>query len=171
MRHPVMANNSLSMDPSETRPDPSSGSPAASGEFEQKSEGYKVRGWPPTPSLPEQQPRTFRVSLVVSWSLWVAYTIFEAVLIRRVEKRNGTFIWRLWAIAFAEMAFALPQFFFSMNTLYASIQPATHGDRPEYELQEDAAPSIDVLLPTCGEALDIVMDTLLGVSFCSFPAS
>lgn len=159
MRHPVMANNNLRMDPSEAP------SRLSTGTFEQKSGVYKVREGPPNLSQPEQQPRTFRISLLVAWSLWLAYTIFEVILIRRAEERNGKRIWRLWAIAFAEVAFALPQVFFSLTTLYASVQPATHGHRPEYELQENAAPLIDVFLPTCGEPCDVVMDTLVAVGF------
>ena len=161
-----MANRNLSMDlPEAPSPLPLD---LISGTLEQKSEEDKVHERPPSLSQHEQRPRTFRVSLVVSWSLWLAYTIFEVILIRRAEKRNGRFIWRLWAIAFAEVALALPQFFFSMNTFFVSVQPRARGGRPKYELREGVAPLIDVFLLTCGEPTYLVMDTLLAVSLSFF---
>ena len=100
--------------------------------------------------------------------LWSLYLWYEVWIVRRTQEIAGYIVWRLWMSVAGEMGVLIPDLFVSFEVIFAFLfkkKTQTH----RYRLLGNAAPSVDIAIPCCGEDPDIVMDTIAAAASQDYP--
>ena len=100
--------------------------------------------------------------------LWSLYFWYEVWVVRRTQDIAGYILWRLWMSVAGEMGVFVPDSFVSFEVIFPFFfrnQTQTH----RYRLLGNAAPSVDIAIPCCGEDPDIVMDTIIAAASQDYP--
>ncbi|KAL9125939.1 MAG: hypothetical protein Q9217_004934 [Psora testacea] len=67
---------------------------------------YSIERSPPIPVPLEIQPRIFRTSNVITWFLWLFYTILQHIIAHSVQRHVPNISWQMWIALFAEFSAA-----------------------------------------------------------------
>lgn len=100
--------------------------------------------------------------------LWSLYFWYEVWVVRRTQEIVGDTLWPLWMSVAGEMGVLIPDLFVSFEVIFPFFfvkETRTH----RYRLLGNAAPSVDIAIPCCGEDPDIVMDTIIAAASQDYP--
>ena len=123
------------------------------------------------PRLPiEKYPKLFAATIVITWSIWLIYYVFEVSLVYSITSDAIELDWRLWTAIVAEFFLALQEIILAASLLFGLSSSARKASKPSCKLIGTRAPSVDVFITCCGEAIDIIIDTVNAVAFQEYPS-
>ena len=111
-------------------------------------------------------------SNALNLALWVAYTLYQARYARALSYETGKIVWFYWLAIAGELTTRVLDMFISFEVLMPRLFRCT-GNASQiqhYNLLGDVAPSIDVMIPCCGEPVDVVMDTVKAAAAQTYPS-
>jgi Glycosyl transferase family 2 len=130
---------------------------------------YDMRKSAGEPVPLELHPGLFKLSNVVSWSLWLVYTVFQFSFAWSVQISTPNFLWRMWTVLLAEFCLSFQEVVLAVNTILALFGAEDARVRPWYRLIGNSGPTVDVLVPCCGEPTDVVVDTVAAAVAQDYP--
>lgn len=108
---------------------------------------------------------------IMTGIVWCLYFWYELTIVRRAQEIAGHRLWRMWFTVAGELGVLIPDSFVSFEVILASLFERNRpGSYRRYRLQGDAASSIDIAIPCCGEDPDIIMDTLIAATSQDYPS-
>lgn len=102
------------------------------------------------------------------WVLWSLYFWYEVCVVRHTQEIAGHRLWRMWITVAGELGVIMPDSFVSFEVILPFLfkkRRRTH----RYRLLGNAAPSVDIAIPCCGEDPSIVMDTVIAAASQDYP--
>ena len=124
----------------------------------------------PAAALPSEiHPWRFKTSIVVAWSSWILYIILQYRFASLILGTAPYFIWQLWIILPAEFVLTFQDAVTALNIVVALFSVKDTGPRPSYRLTGIRAPSVDVLVTSCGEPVDVIVNTLAAAASQDYP--
>lgn len=118
----------------------------------------------------ELHPRLFKFSNIITWGLWSLYIVFQFSFAWSVQIVTNKLLWRMWVVLLAEVCLSFQEAVLAVNTILALFGADGTRARPWYRLTGSEAPTVDVFVPCCGEAVDVVVDTLAAAVAQDYPA-
>lgn len=132
--------------------------------------GYQIRKIPqPDPIPVELHPRLFAFTNVVSWGIWMYYIVFQIGYVRLIQRDLSSFDWHSWAALLAEALLPLQSFSLALSHALTLFWTRNAVPRPSYRLLGDKAPTVDIVIPCCGEKVDVIIDTVAGAAGQDYP--
>ncbi len=139
--------------------------------------GYCIRRVPDRPDIstsstsfiPNIDSPFLVAANIISLMLWSLYFWYEIRVVCHTQETVDHIVWRLWMMVAGEIGIFVPDTFVSFEVIlpyFVGNKLRTH----RYRLLGNAAPSIDVAIPCCGEEPDIVMDTVIAAASQDYPA-
>ena len=121
-----------------------------------------------TSFIPDIDSRFLVAANAMALVLWSLYFWYEVWVVRRTQEIAGYILWSLWMSVAGEMGVLIPDSFVSFEVIFPFFfekETQTH----RYRLLGNAAPSVDIPIPCCGEDPDIVMDTIIAAASQDYP--
>ena len=122
-----------------------------------------------TSACPIEKHSRFHATVIAfTWILWLLYFVTQSVL----ASRSVHFASRspCWASLVAEFLLSVQELVLATGLLVGLCSGGRRREpRPSYELLGQSAPSIDVTITCCGEAVDIILDTVRAAASQEFP--
>lgn len=131
---------------------------------------YEIERCNSKPVPLELHPNLFKFSNLVSWTLWSLYITVEFYLAWSVQVRTPKVIWRMWIALSTEVCLTFQEVVLAINTALALSSTSNTRVRSCYRLVGSSAPTVDVFVPCCGEAVAVIMDTVAAVMTQDFPS-
>lgn len=78
-------------------------------------------------------------------------------------------IWQMWLALLTEFCLTFQDAATALNFALALFSVEDTVPRPSYSLRGDVAPSIDVLVTCCGEAIDVIVNTIAAAASQDYP--
>lgn len=132
---------------------------------------YTIQQYPAKLFPWESNPYLFRLSNILTWAVWACYLTAQAIVIYHMDETSAAVRWRFWAGWFAEICLSSNEFVHGMHIIFQLLRSAKVRLRPHYRLLHDEAPTIDVIIPCCGEAVDVLVNTVAAAAGQDYPAS
>ncbi|KAF7510767.1 hypothetical protein GJ744_005867 [Endocarpon pusillum] len=140
------------------------------GESEIQHGPYKIKRSTCEPVPLELHPNLFKFSNLISWALWFLYITAEFHLALSVQAGTPKIIWRMWVVLWAEVCLSVQEIILAINTILALFGTGDTRTRPCYRLVGSSTPTVDVFIPCCGEAIDVIIDTVAAAAAQDFPS-
>ena len=119
----------------------------------------------------EQYPHLYIIVLVLTWSSWLLYFASELHLACRIIHNTNRPTREVWITITAEFALTFQELVLALGLLIGLASSRSQDPRPSYELIGELAPSVDVLITCCGEAIDVILDTVKAAAAQDYPSS
>lgn len=132
---------------------------------------YVILSSPATPVPLELHPHLFKASALITWSLYLVYSVYELALTYRIQRSTPhRVLWRTWITVFADFFLGFQEAVLVFNVLFA-LFTAEGGEhpRPSLWLKGRKAPRVDALITCCGEGVDVVANTILAAASQDYP--
>ncbi|KAL2852045.1 nucleotide-diphospho-sugar transferase [Aspergillus pseudoustus] len=129
---------------------------------------YEIKELPPHPQIQAGQRYRnplHRVALAATWALDAYFIVRLGLLITAVQQT-----WQMWLMIAVEWIFAR----ISRQNQLLTVAAGHTAARPRERLRlngSESLPKIDVLIPCCGEPLDVILDTVRAACFMDYPNS
>ena len=107
--------------------------------------------------------------MVITWISWLLYIVIQYRLAGFVLATAPHIIWRLRIILFAEFVLTFQDAVTALNIVLALFSVNDTVPRPSYRLTGIQAPSVDVLVPCCGEPIDVIVNTAAAAASQDYP--
>ncbi|KAF2420713.1 nucleotide-diphospho-sugar transferase [Tothia fuscella] len=118
----------------------------------------------------QRRPGSFRFGTLFTWCLWLLQIGLEWRIAGHTQSNTAYFMWGVWAALTAEIFLSLQEVTYALNLLFVLFSAEKICPRPAYRLIGDEAPTVDVCITCCGEAVDIIMNTLLAATRQKYPS-
>ena len=112
----------------------------------------------------------FRVVHFLSWALWLLHFIIDIALAYRIEQDTPQVAWRIWIALLCNLLLSLPEIFTACTIALALCTKKVAHPRPDYQLQGRVAPTVDIMITSCGESADIVINTVAAAAVQDYPS-
>lgn len=113
-------------------------------------------------------------TFILSWSLWASYLTMQYRCLPPIRQAAVGYNLLPVLCLLLEIFALLPTFLNAVSQaiyIFCGTFLGTKGKhRASYRLVGEAAPYIDVCITSCGEKLDIIMDTISGAAMQDYPA-
>ncbi|KAL8753737.1 MAG: hypothetical protein Q9199_004835 [Rusavskia elegans] len=119
----------------------------------------------------EQHPHLSIIVLTLTWLSWLHYFASELVLACRLTRSRSQPTRGVWIAVVAEFVMAFQELVLALGLLIGLASSRGQTPRPSYELIGQSAPTIDVLITCCGEAVDVILDTVKAAAAQDYPSS
>lgn len=139
---------------------------------------YRVRTSPPRNhqkseiswSSPPLDSSILCTTNAVNLLVWFVYLLYEVVFVREMRVSTGQGLWQVWLAIVAEFSVQLPDMFISLEILFQHIFGSNQEiEAYSYTLVGDVAPTVDVMIPCCGEDPQMIMDTVIAATAQDYP--
>jgi cellulose synthase/poly-beta-1,6-N-acetylglucosamine synthase-like glycosyltransferase len=130
---------------------------------------YRIRRSPGEPVPLELRPHLFKLSNVITWTLWLLYIIVQFQFAWSVQLSTPDLFWRMWILLSAEVCLSFQEVVLAINTILALFGASETRARPWYLLMGSSAPTVDVFVPCCGEPIDVIVDTVAAAVAQDYP--
>lgn len=130
---------------------------------------YKIHQFDSDPIPLEVRPFVFCTSNVITWFLWLLYMMVQFSVAAVIQQNSTQFDWRMWLLIIGEFFLSFQELVLAANLIFALFCAKDSRTRPRYYLTGNTAPTVDVFVTCCGEAIDIVLDTVAAVISQDFP--
>lgn len=131
---------------------------------------YTLQKLPAIPFLFETHAATFKISFLITWILWTLYIAFQYTLAIRFQyAQQRLFVWQLWTAIISEMLLDFAPAVLAFSIALGLFNVPEAGPRPRYSLRGDRAPEIDVLVTCCGEAVEVIRNTVIAAATQDYP--
>lgn len=140
-----------------------------------KSIGSSTLGYAIEELVKSHEPYTFDhpttlAAYFVSWSLWALYlTCRYRTLAHQSEAAIGASRWVSGLLFLSEVLLLLPAIFSALLMALYIFFGTRNKHRSSYRLTGPEAPSIDVCITSCGEKIDVVLDTAASAAMQDYP--
>ncbi|CAL5872217.1 uncharacterized protein PFLUO_LOCUS6476 [Penicillium psychrofluorescens] len=132
-------------------------------------QGHDIRELPPDQRILAGQRYRKSLYYVAQMAIWVGYLYFIARLLLILIYPRQT--WQMWVMLLVEAIFSHLSRKEQLLVVAASQVPGG-GPRKRLRLQGTKnVPRVDVLLPCCGEPVEVIMDTVRAACTLDYPAS
>ncbi|KAI0517553.1 nucleotide-diphospho-sugar transferase [Xylaria bambusicola] len=132
---------------------------------------YQIERFPPRHPLQKSYPLVTEYAGLATEFIWAAYITLEWLVVFSLQLANSKWIWKLWLLLFAEAASSVSEILSFLNTVFVLlVKREAAGPRPSYRLVGNVAPSVDIMIPCCKEAVDVVMDTVKAALAIDYPS-
>jgi cellulose synthase/poly-beta-1,6-N-acetylglucosamine synthase-like glycosyltransferase len=123
------------------------------------------------PKVPFQsRPNSFRFGSLTTIGLWLTQVLLQMYIAYCVQHSTPHFMWQVWGALFAEFLLSLQEMIWALNLIFTLFAAKEIRGRARYRLIGETAPSIDVCITCCGEAVDIIMNTVMATVYQQYPA-
>lgn len=120
----------------------------------------------------DKHPRILALSNVLTWILWASYLAVQTVILGRISKSRGSTPWRCWIGLFAEFCISCNDLVHALHLIVQLLRKAkVRLPRPHCRLINGTAPTIDVFVPSCGEPVDVVINTAASAAGQDYPGT
>lgn len=119
----------------------------------------------------EQHPHLSIIVLTLTWLSWLHYFASELVLACRLTRSRSQPTKGVWIAVAAEFVMTFQELVLALGLLIGLASSRGKTPRPSYELIGQSAPTIDVLITCCGEAVDVILDTVKAAAAQDYPSS
>ena len=123
------------------------------------------------PARAESSPRLFKISTLLNWSFQLSYILFELAIVTAVQRDSPSFLWQIWVLILAEICLTAQEAIFAFNLVSSLICADDLTPRPLFQLDGVNVPTVDVLIPCCGEPVDVILDTADAAAGQDYPSS
>ncbi|KAL9576391.1 MAG: hypothetical protein Q9212_007138, partial [Teloschistes hypoglaucus] len=131
---------------------------------------YRLRKSPATLYPFEVHLNLFTLSHIFTWSLQLCYTAALVRLIYQIYQDDASSSqWRIYLGLLSDVFLQAPGALAAFNILLALCTREATMPRPEYRLEGDVAPSVDVMITCCGEPVEIIINTVAAAAAQSYP--
>ncbi|KAL9044833.1 MAG: hypothetical protein Q9214_002057 [Letrouitia sp. 1 TL-2023] len=133
---------------------------------------YAILSSPAAPVPLELRPYIFKASVLITWSLYLVYSVYELALTYLLQRSmSQRVLWRTWITVFAEFCLSFQEAVLGFNILFALFTAEEGGEhpRPSLWLKGQKAPRVDVLITCCGEGVDVLANTILAAASQDYP--
>lgn len=113
---------------------------------------------------------SFKVVHFVSWTLWLLQIIADFSLAYQIQQHTSQIPWKIWIGLMGHLLLTIPELLIACTITLALCTDKAAQPRPDYKLQGDVAPTIDILITSCGEPLQIVINTLTAAAVQDYPS-
>ena len=119
----------------------------------------------------EEHAGLCKFTIVFAWSIWLLSFVGEVYLVLLLPHDSRAQIGRKCIVAIlAEFLLSFQDMILAFGLLVGLCSPARRAPRPSYELIGESAPAVDVLITCCGEAVDIILDTVKAAASQDYPS-
>ncbi|KAJ5524715.1 nucleotide-diphospho-sugar transferase [Penicillium frequentans] len=130
---------------------------------------YKISELPPDQRALSGHRYKKHLYYVAQAAIWIGYLYFAVRLFAILSSPSQT--WQMWTMLAVELAFAHLARKEQLRSVIAGKVPQG-GPRKRLRLQgNDDLPRVDVLLPCCGEPVDVIMQTVRAACTMDYPVS
>ncbi|KAI4211010.1 MAG: hypothetical protein LQ351_006130 [Letrouitia transgressa] len=137
-----------------------------------RNDRYAILSSPAAPVPLELHPHLFKASVLITWSLYLIYSVYELTLACLIQRSTPhRILWRTWITVLAEFCLGFQEAVLGFNILFALFTAEEGGEhpRPSLWLEGRKAPEVDVLITCCGEGVDVVANTILAAARQDYP--
>ncbi|KAK5636065.1 hypothetical protein RRF57_011777 [Xylaria bambusicola] len=132
---------------------------------------YQIERFSPRHPLPRNHPLATEYVGLATELIWAAYLALEWLVVLSLQLASPGWMWKVWLLLFAEAASSISEISSFLNTVFVLlVDRETAGPRPSYRLVGNVAPSVDIMIPCCGEAVDVIMDTVKATLAVDYPS-
>ena len=128
--------------------------------FETRFGPYTIQRSPAIPYPLEIHLFQFKTSNVVAWSLWWLYVACQFSFATSAQNGSLHVMWRTWLALVADFCLSFQEVVYAISILFPLCSVAETEARPRYQLTGDSSPTVDVLVPCCGEPVDVIINTI-----------
>ncbi|KAI4222731.1 MAG: hypothetical protein L6R36_005935 [Xanthoria steineri] len=126
----------------------------------------------PTRSFSVDRNRNlFLFVLSLAWISWLLYIASEFALACRITGKSSLPAKHVWIAVGAEFVLTFQELVLALGLLIGLVSSQGQKSRPSYVLGGESAPTIDVLITCCGEAVDVILDTVKAAAAQDYPTS
>lgn len=126
----------------------------------------------PTRSFSVDRNRTlFLFVLSLAWISWLLYIASEFALACIITSNSSLPAKHVWIAVGAEFVLTFQELVLALGLLIGLASSQGQNSRPSYVLGGESAPIIDVLITCCGEAVDVILDTVKAAAAQDYPTS
>ena len=104
-----------------------------------------------------------------SWTLWLLHIITDIAFAYRVQQDAAQTPWPLWIALLSNLLLAIPEIVTACTIIPGLCTNQAARPRPDYRLQGSVAPSVDIMITSCGEPADIVINTVTAAAVQDYP--
>ncbi|KAL8635555.1 MAG: hypothetical protein Q9228_006964 [Teloschistes exilis] len=131
---------------------------------------YRLRKSPATLYPFEVHLNLFTLSHIFTWSLQLCYTAALVRLIYQIQQEDtSSSQWRIYVALLSDVFLQVPGAVVAFTIILALCTRNPTLPRPEYRLEGDEAPSVDVMITCCGEQAEILINTVAAAAAQSYP--
>lgn len=80
-------------------------------------------------------------------------------------------MWRMWLALIADFCLSFEEVVYAISILFPICSVAETEARPRYQLTGDSSPTVDVLVPCCGEPVDVIINTITAAAAQDYPST
>ncbi|KAI4116610.1 MAG: hypothetical protein LQ345_003006 [Seirophora villosa] len=117
----------------------------------------------------ERHPYLYTTALVLAWTSWLCYFAIELFLASRITRKSIQGTKEVWTAIAAEFVLTFQELILALGLLLGLASLRRQPPRPSYELVGQYAPTIDVLITCCGEAIAVILDTVKAAVAQDYP--
>lgn len=130
---------------------------------------YTFQRSPATPHPFEVHLNGFKVVHCISWTVWLLQIIADFLLAYQIQQHTSQIPWKIWIGLLSCLLLTIPELLTAFTITLALRTDKAAQPRPDYKLQGHVAPTIDILITSCGEPLQIVINTLTAATVQDYP--
>ena len=123
------------------------------------------------PPRVERQTLLFTSAIISIWSITLLYLTMEILLAYKttsIASQHGLGS-SCWLAILAEFLLSFQELVLAFGLLTGLCSSGRRSPRPSYEITGHSAPTIDVFITCCGEAHDIILDTVKAAAAQDYP--
>ena len=122
------------------------------------------------PARVEAHPFLFGSVTLGAWLFRSLYFFTRFAVLFLAQWQGDGLLWQSWALLFAEACLTCQKAIFAFNLISSLLHATDLEPRPVLELDGPDVPLVDVLIPCCGEPLDVVVDTAAAAAAQDYPS-
>ena len=111
----------------------------------------------------------FKVVHCGSWFLWLLHMISNLLLVYQAQQDLPHVPWKIWIALLCDFLLTIPDLVIASTIILALSTHQAAQARPDYKLQAPVAPTVDVLITSCGEPCEIVINTIAAAAAQDYP--
>ena len=131
---------------------------------------YTFKTSPAKLFLFETHLNAFKVSHILTWSLWLLHLMLYFSLACKIQRDGPDVPWQVWIALLSEILLTIPEALTACTIILALFSGKAAQPRPDYRLCGHAAPSVDIMITCCGESVNIIVNTILAAAAQDYPA-
>ncbi|KAL9124747.1 MAG: hypothetical protein Q9217_005957 [Psora testacea] len=132
---------------------------------------YIIQQFAGEPVPLEVQWTAFKLSNILTWTLWSCYLIFQLKTILALQAESSHVLWRLWIAVISEYLLTFQEAINALNLIQSLLAGLHVSPRPSYKLIGESVPPVDVLVTCCGEPIEVILSTVTAAAAQNYPKS
>lgn len=131
---------------------------------------YTLQKSPATLYPFEVHLNVFKAVHCISWTLWLLHTIADFFLAYQIQQNMSQVPWKIWIALLSNLLLTIPDLVIACTIILALCTDKAAKPRPDYQLQGHVAPTVDIIITSCGEPWEIVINTITAATMQDYPS-